>query len=136
MCYQAKGTGYEPDPSALEGGYLDMFGEPLNTVQDFLEGYAEDDEFQRTGTAPYVSAAMDPKCPLHGKTISIAELDAAYGQPLKVKVCDCGDAFRGRGTTRIDICCRWGVNPKTNQPYMNDDVVNGNLTLSLEETSA
>ncbi len=46
--FKARGTGYYPDKSALEGGFTDRVGKPLNTLQDYL-----------SGKAPYVSVAMD-----------------------------------------------------------------------------
>ena len=133
MCIRSLATGYCPDPSPLEGGYYDMFGFPLCTLQDFLEGFAADDHFGRTGKAMYVSAAMDPKCALHNRTITVLEIDREYGQHVPVRVCDTGEAFEGKGTSRIDLCCRCGDDPATGAPYMNADLVNGHVTLSLEE---
>src|SRR5262245_34112978 len=42
--YTAKGTGYYPDASPMEGGFVDRKGKPLQTLQDYL-----------AGKAPYVS---------------------------------------------------------------------------------
>jgi hypothetical protein len=126
MIFHALGTGYFPDPSALEGGFLDDHGKPLNTLQDFLDGYAPEDRFKRTGFPPYVSAAMDADSELQGKTITITELEREYACYIPVLVCDTGSKFVGKGNSRIDICTR-------DEKASLDDVINGKLTLNLEE---
>ena len=128
MCIRALGTGYYPDPSALEGGFLDAHGKPLCTLQDYLEGFAPDDRFQRTGFPAYVSAAMDPKSTLQRRTITIKELEREYACYIPVKVCDTGDAFIGKGDSRIDLCTR-------SRKDSESDVINGMLTLELVEES-
>jgi len=90
----ARATGYYPDSSALEGGYKDMRGKPLHTLQDYL-----------AGRAPYVSVAMDNKAGIkYGQKLSIPELNQHYGKNIPFRVVDTGSAFRGKGTSRIDIC--------------------------------
>jgi hypothetical protein len=112
---QARGTGYYPDSSAMEGGYVDRKGKKLNTLQDFLEG-----------RAPYVSVAMDHTCGIpYGQPLRIAELEKKYGRPIPFRVVDTGGAFKGRGTGRIDICTR-------NRQASLDPTVNGPLTLQFQ----
>ncbi len=112
---QARGTGYYPDSSAMEGGYVDRKGKKLNTLQDFLEG-----------RAPYVSVAMDHTCGIpYGQPLRIAELERKYGRKIPFRVVDTGGAFKGRGTSRIDICTR-------NRQASLDPTINGPLTLRFE----
>ncbi|MDB4945547.1 MAG: hypothetical protein JWP97_5081 [Labilithrix sp.] len=91
--FVARGTGYYPDSSALEGGFVDRRGKRLYTLQQFL-----------AGTAPYVSVAMDSSAFAYGTRLRIHELDARYGESIVFRVVDTGGAFKGKGTTRIDIC--------------------------------
>jgi hypothetical protein len=132
MCISCLGTGYDAEDTLLEGGPLDAHDHPLNSLQDLLNGYEHDDRYHRTGQAPYVSAAMDRDCFLQGRTIHILELEREFGRSIPVKICDNGQAFIGKGTSRIDLCCRIGKNPETNRPWMEDSIVNGNLTLVLD----
>jgi len=111
---QSKGTGYYPDNSAMEGGFVDMRGHKLNTLQDFL-----------SGKAPYVSVAMDSKAGIpYGTKLRIAELEKKYGRPIEFRVVDTGGAFQGKGKSRIDICT-------ANQKASLDPTINGPLTLSF-----
>jgi len=105
----ARGTGYYPDPSELEGGFADRKGNPLHTLQDYL-----------AGKAPFVSVAMDTKAFPYGTELQIDELDAQYNQHIPFRVVDTGDAFKGQGTGRMDICV-------ANQRASLDPVINGTL---------
>lgn len=109
--YSARGTGYYPDNSAMEGGYFDRKGKPLNTLQAYLRG-----------DAPFVSVAMDSKAFPYGTKLRIPELEAKYGRPIEFRVVDTGGAFKGRGTSRIDICTE-------NRRASLDPTINGPLTL-------
>lgn len=111
---RARGTGYYPHNSRMEGGYLDMKGKKLHTLQDFLEG-----------RAPYVSVAMDNKAGIkYGQPLRIAELEQKYGRQIPFRVVDTGGAFKGKGTSRIDICTR-------DRRASLDPTVNGPLTLQF-----
>jgi peptidoglycan hydrolase-like protein with peptidoglycan-binding domain len=109
--YQARGTGYYPANTRMEGGFKDRLGRPLNTLQDYL-----------AGRAPYVSVAMDRNAFPYGTKLRIPELEAKYGRPIEFRVVDTGGAFRGRGTSRIDICVE-------NRRASLDPTINGPLTL-------
>jgi peptidoglycan hydrolase-like protein with peptidoglycan-binding domain len=109
--YRARGTGYYPAATKLEGGAKDRLGNPLHTLQDYL-----------SGKAPYVSVAMDSKAFPYGTKLRIPELEAQYGRPIDFRVVDTGGAFRGQGTGRIDICT-------ANQRAADDPTINGPLTL-------
>lgn len=110
----ARATAYYPDSSALEGGYKDMRGKPLYTLQDYL-----------AGRAPYVSVAMDNKAGIkYGQKVCIPELEQHYGKSIPFKVVDTGSAFRGKGTSRIDICV-------ANEKESLASHVNRNLTLKF-----
>jgi 3D (Asp-Asp-Asp) domain-containing protein len=95
----------------MEGGFLDRKGKPLHTLQDFL-----------SGKAPYVSVAMDSKAFPYGTKLRIPELEKKYGRPIEFRVVDTGGAFKGKGTSRIDICT-------ANRKASLDPTVNGKLTL-------
>ncbi len=111
---KATGTGYYPDNSAMEGGFVDRKGAKLNTLQDFLAGKAD-----------YVSVAMDKneKIP-YGTKLRIPELEKKYGKPIEFRVVDTGGAFTGKGTGRIDICT-------ANEKASTDPTINGPLTLQF-----
>lgn len=109
--YPARGTGYYPDRSAMEGGFVDRKGKPLHTLQDFL-----------AGKASYVSVAMDSTAFPYGTKLRIPELEAKYGRPIEFRVVDTGGAFRGKGTSRIDICT-------ANRQASLDPTINGPLHL-------
>ena len=93
--FNARGTGYYPDSSALEGGFVDRRDQPLRTLQDFLSGKSK-----------YVSVAMDSKAFPYGTKLRIPELEAKYGKQIEFRVVDTGGTFVGKGTSRIDICRR------------------------------
>jgi 3D (Asp-Asp-Asp) domain-containing protein len=109
--YRARGTGYYPHDSKLEGGFQDRSGRPLHTLQDYL-----------AGKAPYVSVAMDKSAFPYGTKLRIPELEAKYGRAIDFRVVDTGGAFKGRGTSRIDICTE-------NRAASLDPTINGPLTL-------
>lgn len=113
--YVARGTGYYPDDSPMEGGYYDRKGAPLHTLQDFL-----------AGKAPYVSTAMDVNAFAYGTKMRITELEQKYGRVIEFRVVDTGSAFKGMGTSRIDICT---ANAKASL----DATVNGTLHLVVEQ---
>lgn len=109
--FNARGTGYYPDPSPLEGGFVDRRDQPLRTLQDFL-----------AGRASHVSVAMDSKAFPYGTKLRIPELEAKYGRQIDFRVVDTGGAFVGKGTSRIDICT-------ANKRASLDPTINGPLTL-------
>ncbi len=109
--YSARGTGYYPDSSPMEGGYVDRKGHKLYTLQAYL-----------AGKAPYVSVAMDSKAFPYGTKLRIPELEKKYGRQIEFRVVDTGGAFKGKGTSRIDICT-------ANQKASLDPTINGPLTL-------
>jgi 3D (Asp-Asp-Asp) domain-containing protein len=109
--YSSRGTGYFPDASPMEGGFVDRIGRPLHTLQDHL-----------AGRASYVSVAMDSSAFPYGTKLRIPELEAKYGRPIEFRVVDTGGAFRGKGTSRIDICTE-------NRRASLDPTINGPLTL-------
>lgn len=111
--FVARGTGYYPDSSALEGGFVDRQGKPLHTLQQYL-----------AGSAPYVSVAMDPKAFSYGQHLRINELDAKYGKSIIFRVVDTGGAFMGKGKTRIDICTA------SNKASL-DPTINGTLHIDV-----
>lgn len=111
---KATGTGYFPDNSAMEGGFVDRQGKKLNTLQDFLAGKAD-----------YVSVAMDKNEHIpYGAKLRIPELEKKYGRPIEFRVVDTGGAFTGKGNSRIDICT-------ANQQASMDPTINGPLTLQF-----
>jgi hypothetical protein len=107
--FVARGTGYYPDGSALEGGFKDRKGLPLHTLQQYLAGQAAD-----------VSVAMDSNAFPYGQHLRIHELEAKYGRAIDFRVVDTGGAFRGKGRTRIDICVK-------NNAASLDPTINGQL---------
>ena len=115
QAYSARGTGYYPANNAMEGGYFDRRGAPLNTLEDYL-----------AGRAPYVSVAMDARALPYGTRMRIPELEQKYGRQIDFRVVDTGGAFRGRGMGRIDICT-------ANQARSLDPTINGPLTLQVQE---
>ncbi|XP_025094953.1 uncharacterized protein LOC112564393 [Pomacea canaliculata] len=111
-CHHARGTAYYPDSSALEGGYVDMRGAALHTLQDYLEGKAS-----------YVSVAMDNRAGIaYGTRLCIREMNHKYNRVIPFAVVDTGGAFTGQGYSRIDICVR-------SASYSYDATINGGLTL-------
>lgn len=47
---------------------------------------------------------MDTNAFPYGQRLRIKELEAKYGKPIVFRVVDTGGAFKGTGTSRIDIC--------------------------------
>ena len=114
LVYHARGTGYYPDNSALEGGFKDRMGKDLCTLQDFLA--------QKVN---YVSVAMDKDLNLpYGTKLGIPEISASYKTSIEFRVVDTGNAFTGKGYTRIDICT-------ANYSSSLDPAVNRMLTLQF-----
>ncbi len=115
--FTSRGTGYYPDSSALEGGFKDRVGKPLHTLQQFL-----------SGSAPYVSLAMDSSAFKYGTRLRIRELESKYGRAIVFRVVDTGGAFRGKGRTRVDVCTA------SNKASL-DPTINGTLHLDvIDET--
>jgi len=113
--FQVKATGYYPTADGhstaenrLEGGPVDRKGNPLCTLQAFLNG-----------RAPFVSVAMDYKNGLpYGTPLFIPALNAKYGKTIPFLVVDTGGAFVGKGLARMDICTadrKASVNPWVNR---------------------
>lgn len=120
--FNSRATGYYPDESKIEGGWTDMHGRPLNTLQDFLVGFEVGPD-GRHRQIQYVSAAMDPIAWPFGTYLFCDELQEKLkdyivgGRRLVLQICDTGGAFTGQGLARIDICtknkrcCEWdGIN--------------------------
>lgn len=108
----AKGTGYYPDSSALEGGFHDRYGKPIQTLQSFLKGNSE-----------YVGVALDKNLGRVKRPICIAELNKRYGTNIPFLVNDTGGAFTDKGWTRVDIATE-------NKKASVDSTVNGTLTIT------
>jgi len=114
--YRAQGSGYYPHGSRLEGGYKDRLGAKLNTLQEYMKNRAE-----------YVSVAMDIRLPIaYGTVVKIPEIEDDYQQTIEFRVVDTGDAFTGKGYTRIDICT-------ANREESKDPTINGPLTLIFDD---
>jgi hypothetical protein len=110
----AKGSGYFPAASQMEGGFTDRRGKPLHTLQDFLGGKAS-----------FVSTSMDKFLSLgYGTKLTIPELDKRFGAAIEFRVVDTGDAFDHKGYSRIDICVR-------DRAASLDAAINGTLTLTF-----
>lgn len=112
----AKGTGYYPANTLMEGGFKDKTGRPLCTLQDFLDGKAS-----------YVSIALDKNLYKkgqikYGDTFRIPELEAKYGRKIIFKAVDTGGAFTNKGFSRVDVCTR-------SKKHSLDPTLNGKLTL-------
>lgn len=112
----AKGTGYYPHDSALEGGFVDKRDTALRTLQDYLAGKAE-----------YVSVALDKHLYRNGSIkygdkFRIPELEKKYGRVIEFRAVDTGGAFTNKGFNRIDICTG-------GYRHSVEKTVNGQLTL-------
>ena len=112
----AKGTGYYPHNSKMEGGYLDKKGNKLTTLQDVLDGKAKsaaialDKNLYKSGQVKY------------GDSFTIPEIDKKYGKHIDFRAVDTGGAFTGKGFSRVDICTG-------SKKDSLDPTVNGKLTL-------
>lgn len=115
--FTAKGTGYYPSSSAMEGGFVDRKGAKLRTLQQFLAGKAE-----------YVSVAMDTKAFGYGQHLRIKELEAKYDRTIDFRVVDTGGAFKGKGRTRIDVCTGSAKDSV-------DSTINGKLTITTSSAA-
>ena len=99
--YKSKTTVFCPeDPTvdrAMQGGMQDRRGRSIvgKSLQDYLEGRGD-----------YVVVAMDLKAFPYGTVLRIPEIDSHYNRPIVFKVVGTGGAFRGKGTSRIDIMTR------------------------------
>lgn len=110
--FKSKATGYFPDSSALQGGYVDRRSKPLQTLQQYLRGKAS-----------YVSVAMDNENGIpYGTKLRILELERKYGRVIEFRVVDTGGAFYGKGMSRIDICTE-------SEDHAYDPAVNKKVTL-------
>lgn len=116
--FTSRGTGYYPDSSALEGGFVDRKGAPLRTLQQFL-----------AGSATYVSVAMDVNAFKYGQRLRIRELDAKYNKSIVFRVVDTGGAFKNKGRSRIDICTK-------NRAASLDATINGTLHIDVIDESS
>lgn len=138
--YASRGTGYYPFNNRMEGGYKDMLGKPLQTLQDFLDGKADyvsialDEnmyehvikarraKYQRTGDPKYKKyLTMQPQV-RYGDTFRIPELEQKYGRIIIFKAVDTGGAFRDKGFSRVDIATR-------NKQDTYERTINNKLTL-------
>ena len=78
----------------MEGGFTDVRGRPLKTLQAFLQGQAD-----------FVSTAMDKDLHLAcGTKLHIPELDRKLRKSIEFRVVDTGGALTNKGFRRIDIC--------------------------------
>jgi hypothetical protein len=111
--FTADGSGYYPANTRMEGGFKDVHGVPLNTLQQFL-----------AGERPYVSVAMDSQAFAYGQKLQIKELEQKYERPIEFRVVDTGGAFKNRGRDRMDICV-------ANERASYDQTINGDLTVTL-----
>jgi 3D (Asp-Asp-Asp) domain-containing protein len=116
--FRTKLTGYYPDSSALEGGFKDRLGKPLHTLQQYLNG-----------DASYVSVAMDSSAFAYGTKLRIPSLEAKYGRRIEFRVVDTGGAFRGKGTSRMDVCV-------ASYKASLDPVVNGSVDVEVVGASS
>jgi 3D (Asp-Asp-Asp) domain-containing protein len=111
--FVARGTAYYPANNAMEGGFKDMQGKPLQTLQQFLSGKAD-----------YVSVAMDSTVFSYGQRLRIHELNDEYGKEIVFRVVDTGGAFKGKKKTRMDICV-------ANAAASDDSTINGTLHVDV-----
>jgi hypothetical protein len=116
--FVAKGSGYFPDSSRMEGGFVDMRETKLRTLQQFLDGQAD-----------YVSVAMDVGIFKYRQRLRIKEFNEKYGKEIVFRVVDTGGAFKGKGTSRMDICT-------ANRKASLDSTVNGTLHVDVVDDNA
>lgn len=110
--HTTRATGYTPENTTMEGGPHDRYGQPLRTLQKFLDGKAE-----------YVSTAIDQNLGKVKRKICVPELNETFGKPISFYVVDTGGAFKGKGWSRIDIATQ-------DQAHANSSKINrGGLTL-------
>ena len=99
-------TGYWPHDSALEGGYRDCQGRPLQPIQSWLDGkhgevltdeHGKDLEWvEKDGPSDYVTVAMDNKVVPVGTDLCIPFLNQKYGRFIPFRVLDNGRKFNGK----------------------------------------
>lgn len=65
---------------------------------------------------------MDSKAFPYGTKLRIHELERKYGRTIEFRVVDTGGAFKGKWTSRIDICT-------ANERASLDSTINGTLTI-------
>uniref|UniRef100_A0A146KRW6 Uncharacterized protein n=1 Tax=Lygus hesperus TaxID=30085 RepID=A0A146KRW6_LYGHE len=92
-------TAYYPDTlSEDESGMMDMKGNRLRTLQDYLDG-----------RAPYVTVSTDPRLDVpYGTRVIIPELDRHFGveNGIRFEARDAGPHMEGAGFSRLDVCVR------------------------------
>lgn len=110
--HTARGTGYYPDSSALEGGFHTRYGDPLSTLQGFLSGKHN-----------HVSLAMDKNLGRVKRKVCISELNVKYGKQIPFVVEDTGGAFTGKSWSRVDIATK-------DRKASLDPTINGKLTIT------
>ena len=119
----AKGTGYYPSNSKMEGGFKDKKGNKLTTLQDVLDGKAKsaaialDKNLYKSGQVKY------------GDSFTIPEIDKKYGKHIDFRAVDTGGAFTDKGFSRVDVCTR-------SKKDSLDPTVNGKLTLMKNPDAA
>jgi hypothetical protein len=113
--FTAVATGYYPDNSEMEGGYNDMRGKPLQTLQDFLAGKDK-----------FVAVAMDDGILPYGTRLESKELNKKFGKNIDLRVVDFGGDFEGKGFSRIDICTK-------NADASEDKRINKKLTFTVKK---
>jgi 3D (Asp-Asp-Asp) domain-containing protein len=116
--FTARASAYFPDDSEMEGGYNDMRGKRLQTLQGFLKGQAK-----------YVSVAMDKGIFKYGQRLRVREVNERYGREVIFRVVDTGGAFYGKGKSRIDICV-------ANEQLSFEKLVNSKLTIEVIDESS
>lgn len=122
----ARGTGYFPDSSAMEGGFVDKQGKKLQTLNDYVSARQQHPN-DPSKWPPYVSIALDKRLyqngtVKYGEKFRIPELEKKFGMPIEFRAVDTGGAFTGKGFSRVDICTSSRKNSL-------DPTVNGHLTL-------
>jgi hypothetical protein len=123
---EAKGTGYYPANNAMEGGFVDKRGKPLQTLNDYVEARQKFPN-DPSKWPPYVSIALDKRLYAngvlnYGDKFRIPELERRFGMPIEFRAVDTGGAFTGKGFSRVDICTSSARDSV-------DATVNGRLTL-------
>ncbi|KAF6208774.1 hypothetical protein GE061_014514 [Apolygus lucorum] len=92
-------TAYYPDTfSDDESGMVDVQGNRLRTLQDYLDG-----------RAPYVTVSMDPRLKVpYGTRVIIPTLNDHFGvkNGIRFEARDAGPHMEGAGFSRLDVCVR------------------------------
>lgn len=98
ITYYAPGKGQTAAQKKLEGSASDRFGNPVKTLEDYLEGKSS-----------YVTVAMDTplsKPPYKGVNLINPNFVDKAGKLIPFRVLDTGGAFIGKGSAKIDIATR------------------------------